>query len=173
MGSLAVRFTHIEYLYFPPQNIFLSIAVGVSLISVLEWTKKQHTIQTKVVGLLGASALAFVSIFTESSLTGLGLFAVFYLFYNRRPGLYIAYVAMCMLSVLNGLMNIEYFWTFEYQWAMIAALPLIALYNGKRGRDMRYLFYFFYPLHLWILYTIAVIWVPASFTIPLSLRSHP
>jgi hypothetical protein len=36
---------------------------------------------------------------------------------------------------------------------MIAALPLIALYNGERGKhSLKYLFYAIYPLHIWTLY---------------------
>jgi len=38
---------------------------------------------------------------------------------------------------------------------MIAALPFIILYNGERGRySLKYLFYVFYPLHIWILYIV-------------------
>ena len=34
------------------------------------------------------------------------------------------------------------------------ALPLLSRYNGQRGRDLRYLFYTFYPAHLLIIYAI-------------------
>ncbi len=38
------------------------------------------------------------------------------------------------------------------QWFSMAAIPLIALYNGKRGKwKMKYLFYIYYPLHLVVL----------------------
>jgi hypothetical protein len=34
------------------------------------------------------------------------------------------------------------------------ALPLLSRYNGQRGRDLRYLFYTFYPAHLLVIYAI-------------------
>ncbi len=41
------------------------------------------------------------------------------------------------------------------QWCAFFALPLLLLYNGKRGKyKMKYFFYIFYPLHLVILYAI-------------------
>lgn len=41
------------------------------------------------------------------------------------------------------------------QWFSLAALPLLMLYNGKRGTyRLKYLFYVFYPLHLACLYLI-------------------
>lgn len=41
------------------------------------------------------------------------------------------------------------------QWVCLAAVPLLALYNGKRGKmNLKYLFYIFYPTHLVLLYVI-------------------
>ena len=40
----------------------------------------------------------------------------------------------------------------DYQWMMIGALPIILLYNGKRGHSYKYAFYMFYPLHIYILW---------------------
>ncbi len=141
--------------FFPlAQNIFLSIAVGVSMIAAIEWGRKQ-TGSKKWVGFALAGFLAFASLITESSYNGLAMLIVFYFFYNKKPALYFAYAGLCVLFFLWGLTNIEYFWEFEFQWMMIAALPLIILYNGERGRySLKYLFYAFYPLHLWILYLI-------------------
>ncbi|MBS4199118.1 hypothetical protein KHA93_05540 [Bacillus sp. FJAT-49732] len=42
----------------------------------------------------------------------------------------------------------------DYQWMMIGALPLLLLYNGKKGIGLKYFFYFFYPIHIIILYFI-------------------
>ena len=34
------------------------------------------------------------------------------------------------------------------QWAMVFALPFMLLYNGERGRGLKYFFYLYYPLHI-------------------------
>lgn len=40
----------------------------------------------------------------------------------------------------------------DYQACCLCALPLLALYNGRRGRfNLKYAFYLFYPLHLALL----------------------
>ena len=42
------------------------------------------------------------------------------------------------------------------QWWSLLAIPLLALYNGQRGRwKMKWFFYLFYPLHLVIIYGIS------------------
>ncbi len=153
--SEIVKNTYQPENFFPVgQNIFLSIAVGVSMVAAFEWGCSQSGIK-KWGGFALAGFLAFASLLTEASYNGLAMFVVFYFFYNKKPALYFAYTGLCILFFLWGLTNLEYFWEFEFQWMMIAALPFIALYNGERGRySLKYLFYAFYPLHIWILYFI-------------------
>ncbi len=44
------------------------------------------------------------------------------------------------------------------QWWSLLTIPLLALYNGERGKaKMKYVFYIFYPAHLVILYGIAML----------------
>lgn len=141
-----------EYIIPIEQNIFLSIAIGVSMIAAAEWGHGQAGIR-KWGGFTLALLLAYFSLLTEGSRIGFALFIVFYFFYNKKPALYYAYAGLCVLSLLKGLDDIKYFWQIEFQWMMIAALPLIMLYNGERGcYNMKYLFYTFYPLHIWALY---------------------
>jgi hypothetical protein len=42
----------------------------------------------------------------------------------------------------------------NYQWMMIGALPFMLLYNNKKGKGLKYLFYLVYPIHILILYFI-------------------
>ncbi|BCN32176.1 TraX family protein [Anaeromicropila herbilytica] len=42
-----------------------------------------------------------------------------------------------------------------FQWMMIGALPFMLLYNGNKGKSMKYFFYIFYPLHIFILFILS------------------
>ena len=54
-------------------------------------------------------------------------------------------LAACGLALLSQAVG-------SIQWYCLGALPLLALYNGTRGkRRMKYLFYVYYPLHLVLL----------------------
>lgn len=46
----------------------------------------------------------------------------------------------------------------QYQLLALGAVPLLALYNGQRGkRNIKWLFYWYYPAHLGILHLIAML----------------
>ncbi|MGN7403544.1 TraX family protein [Cytobacillus praedii] len=63
-----------------------------------------------------------------------------------------------MITVKRGhifeLHNRIFFKFADFQWQMLLALPLLLLYNGKKGFRLKYFFYFFYPTHIIILYFI-------------------
>lgn len=50
--------------------------------------------------------------------------------------------------------GIRFYQIINYYWLVIGSLPFILLYNGKKGSGHKYFFYFFYPLHIYILYLI-------------------
>lgn len=51
--------------------------------------------------------------------------------------------------------ELSYFIQNDYQWMMIAALPFLLLYNGKRGKGIKYFFYIYYPVQPAVSHTIA------------------
>ena len=155
VGNL-VKYLYQPENYFPiGQNIFLSIAFGISMVAAFEWAKTQTDYRRKWGGYGLAGFFVLASLFSDASYNGLAMVLVFYFFYNKKPTLYFAYAGLSLLFLLWGLTNRQYFWEFEFQWMMIAVLPLIMLYNGERGRySLKYLFYTFYPLHIWALYFI-------------------
>ena len=47
---------------------------------------------------------------------------------------------------------------FRYiEWMEIFAAPLMLCYNGQRGKGSKYLFYVFYPTHIYLLYALSVL----------------
>lgn len=67
---------------------------------------------------------------------------------NRREKVILAFCGLCALSHNMGGIQV---------WSL-AALPILLLYNGKRGRlNLKYTFYVFYPLHLAVLYALSYI----------------
>lgn len=40
------------------------------------------------------------------------------------------------------------------QWWMFLAIPFILIYNGEKGHSLKYLFYIYYPLHVYVLFFI-------------------
>lgn len=46
--------------------------------------------------------------------------------------------------------------TVNYQWMMVLALPLMLLYNRRRGPGVKWFFYAFYPAHIVALYGIGM-----------------
>ncbi len=73
----------------------------------------------------------------------------------RRSGLLLAGVLkdQCLTAVLGP--GVYTPMKFEIMCAVLLAIPPLLLYNGSRGRSMKYWFYIYYPLHLAVLGLIA------------------
>ncbi|MCL1988687.1 MAG: conjugal transfer protein TraX [Firmicutes bacterium] len=80
-------------------------------------------------------------------MVGLGL-----LFYILRPWRWAQALALLVLSALQFATDPG-----NIQWMMVFAIIPIFLYNGEKGKGMKNFFYVGYPLHIWLLYIIAVL----------------
>jgi len=147
-------------------NIFLSLLLALLLLTAIEWTKqtRNYALGTLyiILAIMGGSI-------TEASILGVALTLIFYLFRERKGLMAFAYVVVMLLISLGlrslGVPTEEVFsydnlFVLNYQWMMIFAIIPILLYNGARGyhaKWSKYMFYVFYPAHIWILYTIGVL----------------
>ena len=91
-------------------------------------------------GIAGCCAAA-VLLNTYYSCGGVLAILLLYLFYHRRKeGLALSYAELGMYSGMEFL--------------AIPGFALLLCYNGERGRQNKFLFYSFYPVHLFVLWVI-------------------
>ena len=100
-------------------------------------------------------------IFTEGSVLFVLFFVIVYFLKGKKMQLS---VFVCSFSGLLAFLvrrtyymrgAISYLIPFNiYQWMMVFSVPLFFLYNGKKGKNIKWFYYLFYPLHIWVLYII-------------------
>lgn len=84
----------------------------------------------------------------DYGMVGIFLPVLVYLGHSRREKLLGLAFSLVMLGITCG----------GPQWYGLLALPLLALYNGKRGKgQMKYLFYVYYPLHLVVIHFLSYV----------------
>lgn len=71
--------------------------------------------------------------------------AIFYLFFS---------VGVFFLTTGSDFSAINLF-KINFQWLMVFSLPLLLLYNGQKGKESKWFFYWFYPAHMYVLVLLA------------------
>lgn len=124
-----------ELLHPEHNNVLFTLLFG--LLAIWIWEKFQDRWYIR----LPLCALMFVAarqLHTDYRWRGVLLIFIFYLLHKWR-----------VPQVIIGMISM--YWEFP---AVIMAFVLLLFYNGKRGRQLKYFFYVFYPGHLMILYLI-------------------
>lgn len=133
-------------LEFSYQNVFFTLFFGMLAMIGMDYAARLETIPQSLKTLLAFAAAALCMAAAKTMLTDYGLqgvlcIVVMYLF-RKNKELQIA-VSSCS------------FLLFLQEMAAPYAFISIALYNGKRGWNLKYFFYFFYPAHLLLLYLLS------------------
>ncbi|WP_025087658.1 TraX family protein [Ligilactobacillus apodemi] len=156
------------YLFLGPHNIFLTLAMQLIMMWSLDNILKKHKRPLSSVTFVLSSLLMFL--FLEGGMYLYPLALIFFIGrkYGKKNPMLLATAIWCLLLLLKAWMNYssgatasaslyEYL-SYDSEFMMIAVVPLIWLYNGKRGgngsKAEKYFFYYFYPIHLWIIYLI-------------------
>lgn len=130
------------------QNVLFTLLLGLIVLVIIE--KSCNNIFAIVICTSGGALLARECML-DGGYYGILLVVVFYIFHDRKVTKGIA--AICIMFLcglefsLKGILD-PYFLT------SICSLIPIFLYNGKRGINMKYFFYIFYPAHLLVLFVI-------------------
>lgn len=145
--ALSGKVWYMEY-----QNVFFTLLIGLLVIAGLQLVEQRFAgtetgkrllrVILGAVIILAGCALALL-LKTDYNFKGVMAIVVLYLFRKRKKAQIWAGVIVFLL--MDGL-------------EMIAALSFILIwfYNGTRGKQNKYFFYFFYPVHLLLLWLICV-----------------
>ncbi len=132
------------------QNVFCTLAFGLVAIWLMEYieAKAAERNLTKPQGefysILAAVCVAIVAELAKTDYGAIGVLVICVFYKYREKKVAGSMIVWAMLSL--------------YNWIEVFCLPSVGAiyaYNGERGKQNKYLFYVFYPLHLMILYGIS------------------
>lgn len=130
---------HNQILYIYGQNIFFTLFLGMILLKLIDCFKSQNNYFMVFVSTICICILAYM-LKCDYGYRGILIILVFYIFkYDFKKMLFFQ-----TLILLYSPISI---------FGLFAFIP-IHIYNGKKGYNIKYLFYIFYPIHLFILYLI-------------------
>ena len=129
------------------QNIMLTFFLSILALMLFDRIRgegKEHAAFKTLLGILCVCAVAVLALLLKADYTLFAVVAVFlfYVLRNRHPLLRCG-VGVGFLALTR---TVGY-----YRATGLSLIPLL-LYNGKRGRGLKWLFYAFYPGHLLLLY---------------------
>lgn len=147
------------------QNVFFTLFLGLLLLSLMSMVERSfhksimdysiaNSLDAVLTIIIGAIALVLR---TDYSIVGIFMIVVYFLFRGNKT--------MITISTLLIMGTMQCDWIGFLQtnnpskilsiFAVGAMVP-IGLYNGEKGKNVKYLFYIFYPAHLLLLYLILI-----------------
>lgn len=124
------------------QNVFFTLFIGLCVMAMIK--KYYHNYIAVAVSVAAGCGLSIV---LSTDYSWMGILIITLLYYFRDDDI--------KKGIFAGAMMIYASLSFGYGMAVIALIPIL-LYNGKKGKNyLKYVFYWFYPVHIAILYGIS------------------
>ena len=128
------------------QNVFFTLFIGLLVITALQavMTHMTEHISLRILLCLISifSGMYFASLL-NTDYGAMGVLTILLIYVVRNNRLHASTAACLCLIAMNTI-----------EATSLLCIPLITHYNGKRGLQLKYVFYTFYPVHLLILYCI-------------------
>ena len=143
-------------------NVFFTLLLGLVAIWIYDWLKKrfENSFKSKyhlevILGIIIACFIGYIAklIHTDYDFWGVIIVFMFYFFKENKLATIISFITLCIMKY--GYRLIIYgFNTPTFLLGIFTILPIIfiSLYKGKQGKKIKYFLYFFYPVHLLLLY---------------------
>ena len=134
-------------------NTIFTLILGLLCILVYE-KERDKLISWAVIITIGISAMLLGF---DYGLYGILMIILFHIFYKSKIKKSIAFTILVIIhfSLLTYLAND--FSLLISMFSTLTSLFFINMYNNKQGKPLKYLFYIYYPLHLYILWIISLI----------------
>lgn len=125
-----------EIVYTQGQNVYFTLCIGLGALIMLDQFRGKYEAKYVLLRLLIIAMSAYVGQVLDVDYHWKGVLFIIMFYYIR--------------NMQEWIRNLAVIGAFAYEvTAPLAVIP-IHFYNGKRGRQMKYLFYAIYPLHLLI-----------------------
>lgn len=159
--SMGILMIIVDLLFKIHNNIFLSLGFAIAMLSMIEQAKlSQKGSKKRIINTILSISFGVLGLFTEASLYGVGMVLIFYFLREKKVAMTLAYIVFSLAGIIGfiGPNFIEAAFLWDYQWMMVFAIIPILMYNGKLGisnKFIKWMFYWFYPIHLIIIVLIA------------------
>ena len=132
-------------------NIFFTLFAGLLAITIFDKFKNKY------LGFICAIIIGIISEFLHFDYGWFGILIIFifYIFKNNQINMLITFLLAVSLKYIILLIRNDFYFAY-YILALFTSLSIIPilLYNKKQGKNIKYFFYIFYPVHLILLYLI-------------------
>lgn len=80
---------------------------------------------------------------------------IMYFLRQERIKMVAIYSVISLSMLVSGDMTVQQIFFENYQWMMVFSSIFFLLYNGEKGRGLKYLFYTYYPGHIYFFYVLS------------------
>ena len=135
-------------------NIFFTLLLG--LASIYIYDKSKHKFFGIVISIIIGIIAEFIH--CDYGFYGISIILLFYVFKNNSLLSSISFIIAVTINYLIPIIKYGFYDIYLYLY-IFTLIPIIfiALYNGKKGKNTKYLLYLFYPIHLLLIYGIYLI----------------
>lgn len=134
-----------SFLEFSHQNVFFTLLIGVLMMWAMEYLKNRFKDNKRAFSVLFVIVAVLASVLADiikCDYGSLGIIVIMMMYIFRNYKILKA-LTVCSVFALRTNFSIQ-------SLAGLAFIPIL-FYNGKKGLSLKYFFYAFYPVHLFIL----------------------